>query len=256
MAKQSSKKTQRSRAAQQAAEIRREAAKKEARRRNLIVGGVVLAVLVVIVGIAYSVQSGRDTSGDTATTPAGVVDGYGVPIGKADAPVKLVVYEDFMCPICGELESMTRSFLGPAIEDGTVHVVYRPIAFLDRMSSGTKYSTRATNAFAAVFDLGGEDAARTMHDLLFENQPKEGSTGLDDDQLIDFAVQAGVDKAAVTKAIEDLEFKQWVTNATDQSSKDGVTGTPTVELNGKRFGTDTSLAEIASTIQQAIKDAK
>lgn len=255
MAKQSSKKIERSRAAQQAAEIRRQAAKKEARRRNLIVGGVVLAVLVLIVGIAYSVQSGRDSSGDTATAPAGVVDKYGVPIGKENAPVQMVVYEDFMCPVCGQLEGMTRGFLEPAIDAGTVRVVYRPIAFLDRMSSGTKYSTRSTNAFASVFDLGGEDAARKMHDFLFENQPQENSKGLTDDQLIDFAVQSGVDKAAATKAIEDLKFGQWVTNATDQASKDGVTGTPTVEVNGKRLE-NASLADIASAMQKAINDAK
>ncbi|QLQ11120.1 MAG: thioredoxin domain-containing protein [Nocardioidaceae bacterium] len=253
MAKNNAGKNERSRAARQAAEIRREAAKKEARRRNLAVSAVVLVAIVAIVGIALAIQSGRDSTGASATPPAGAVGDFGVPRGDADAPVEITIFEDFMCPVCGQLEALTRDFLEPAVDNGDVHVIYRPVAFLDRYSNGTKYSTRSVNALAAVLDQSGPEVAAAFHDLLFDNQPQEGTDGLSDEKLIDLAVEAGADRDTISAAIEDRAFGQWVVNATDQASKDGVTGTPTVEIDGERA--EGSIAEVAAAMKAAIEAA-
>ena len=60
--------------------------------------------------------------------------------------------------------------------------------------------------------------------------------------MIDWAVQAGADKDQVTSLINDNTYHQWVVNATDQMSKDGVTGTPTVYIDGKNQGSDWQVA--------------
>ena len=49
-----------------------------------------------------------------------------------------------------------------------------------------------------------------------------------------YAVEAGADESAVRPGVEELEFRQWTENATDQMSRDGVTGTPTVVVDGER----------------------
>jgi protein-disulfide isomerase len=242
------------RAAERAAAIRKEQEAKERRRRTLTVTAVVVVVLVAILGIGYAVQSSRDTTGHVGSRPTGVVGKYTIPYGKASAPVKLTVYEDFMCPFCGQFEAASRSMVQQYVGQGDVQVQYRVIAFLDDSSAGTKYSTRAMNAFGVVFDKAGPQVAKRFHDLLFENQPAEGSTGLSDQQLVDLAVKAGANKDEVSGPIKSVAFQQWVKNATDAASKKGVNSTPTVLLDGKELHPQ-SIQGLVAELKQKI-DAK
>jgi protein-disulfide isomerase len=222
-----------------AAAIRKEQERRERRRRSLVVTAVVVAVLAVVLGVGYVVQSNRDSSGESATAPAGAVSGLGIPAGKATAPVKVVVYEDFMCPFCGDFEAASRAAFADDIAAGKVRFEYRVLNFLDGASS-TDYSTRAANALAVVMDTSGSAVAKKFHDLLFENQPEEGGAGLTDEQILDLAVQAGAEKSAVQPGMDDLEFEGWVDNVTDQASKDKVNATPTVVLDGKTLKSETT----------------
>ena len=253
MAKKRSTATRRaesSAAAERAAAIRQEHERKERRRRSLVVTAAVLAVLVVVGVIAYIATSSQDTPAASGSVPAGVVGGYAVPAGPSSAPVKVVVYEDFMCPYCGQFEAASRTSFAQEISAGKVQFQYHVLNFLDR-SSTTDYSTRSANALAVVLDTSGPTVAKKFHDLLFENQPAEGSAGLSDSQLVDYAVQAGAKASAVRSGIEGTTYKGWVDKVTDRSSKDGVTGTPTVMIDGKKVDSQ-STDGLVSAIQQAV----
>jgi protein-disulfide isomerase len=257
MTKKQSKSTKQAnaqRAAERAAAIRREQETKERRRRTLVVSLAVLAVLAVVVVIAVAVQSGRDTTGQASTPPDQVVDKYALPYGEADAPVQVTVYEDFMCPFCGQFETASRGMLEKYVDQGDVQVKYRMISILDDASNGTDYSTRAMSAVGVVLDTAGPEAAKTFHDLLFENQPEEGSDGLTDDRLVELAVQSGAEESSVRGPIEDRKFEQWVKNANDQASKDGVNSTPTVLVDGKTMEAGT-IADLLGNTQQEIDAA-
>jgi protein-disulfide isomerase len=199
------------------------------RRRQLAIVGAVVAVLLVIGGGAFYAISRGDTTGqavDQKDTPANTIQ-YAVVVGKADAPTTLKFYEDPQCPICREFESVVGDKVQAAIAAGKVKVEYHLVSFLDR-SSKNQYSSRAANAAYAVADTAGPDAFAKFHALLYANQPAEGTAGPDDQQLIQWAVQAGAPEAQVTRLIQDKTYAQWVTNATDQMSLDGVNGTPGV----------------------------
>jgi len=236
-------------AATRAAEIRAHQERAERRRRTLVVGGVVVAVLLLVLGIGYAVQSSRDTTGQVASTPSGA-SGFGIPVGQSSAPVKVTVYEDFMCPFCGQFEAASRTAFDRAVAAGKLQVTYHVLNFLDR-SSSTEYSSRAANAMAVVLDASGPDVAKKFHDLLFQNQPAEGSAGLSDAKLTALAVRAGADQQQVATPIKDRAFEKWVTNVTDQSSKDGVNSTPTVLLNGKKV-TFTTTDGLVAKLEKAV----
>ena len=108
------------------------------------------------------------------------------------------------------------------------------MAFLDT-SANDDYSTRALDAAAAVVDAAGPDAFQKFHDLLYAHQPAEGGSGLTDAQLVRYANQAGATGTSVQQAITGLKYGDWVKQVTDQASKDGVTGTPTVLVDGQRL---------------------
>ena len=237
-------------AAARAATIRREQERRERRRRSLVVGGVAVLVLALVLVTGYLVQSSRDTTGTAATAPRGAVAGYAVPAGPGSAPVKVAVYEDFLCPFCGDFESAGRTAFAEDIADGKVQFQYHVLTFLDDKTT-TGYSSRAANALAVVLDTSGPAVAKRFHDLLFENQPAEGSAGLTDAQLVDYAVRAGATRPAVSSGISDRTFEQWVANVGDRASKDGVGSTPTVRIDGRTVEFTTT-DELVAAVQRAV----
>jgi protein-disulfide isomerase len=205
----------------------------ERRRRAMIVGSIVVVVIAAVVGIGIAVQSSRNDVASDAPAPSGVTADDGVLRGEASAPVNVVVYEDFQCPVCRAFEQNVGSTITSYVDKGTVQIEYRPIAFLDDAST-TDYSSRALATAACALDEDGPEVFLKLHDLLFANQPEEGSAGLTDGKLADLAAQAGADKSAVEKCQQAGTYDDWVKNVTDQASKDGIQGTPTYFVDGKK----------------------
>lgn len=221
------------------------------RIRNLSVVGAVVVAILIIGGVLFYVQSQNDTSGQTATkVPSNLTGTYNVVVGKSSAPTTIKLYEDLQCPICKAFEAATGQQTRAAIDAGKVKVDYHMVAFLDR-SSTTQYSSRALNAAMSVLSTAGPDAFMKFRTIAFDNQPAEGTAGVPDSTLIDWAAQAGADRSKVTPLINGNVYHQWVVNATDQMSKDGVTGTPTVFINGQNQGSNPQVA--AQAVLQAVQ---
>jgi protein-disulfide isomerase len=207
-----------------------------ARRRRTIAVAVAAAVLVAVaIVVVIVIQSNRTATSADAAVPGNTVDGGNViVVGSTDAPVTVDLYEDFQCPNCKNFEDQTGTTLAQLIDAGTVQAHYHGMAFLDT-SANHDYSTRALNAAAAVVDTAGPEAYQKFHDLLFANQPPEGGSGLTNEQLVEYAGQAGATGSAVQAAVLELTYGDWVAQVTDQASKDGVTGTPTVFVDGTKL---------------------
>jgi protein-disulfide isomerase len=237
-AKREARRARTERARAEAEERRRKAKRKEQLTRF----GLIAGVLVLVVGGYFLVANLGSDKPDTP--PAGASDDYGLLVGEPDAPKEIVIYEDFLCPFCGQLEQTVGDQLDAAVEAGEVNVEYRPIAFLERVSD---YSPEAANAFAVVLDESGPEVAKAFHDLLFDNQPAESGPFPDDDQLVEWAVEAGADEDAVRPGIEDMAFEGWVDAAGEAASEADVSSTPTVLVDGERVEGET-LADIAEAM--------
>lgn len=231
-------------------------AQSERRRRSVVVGCIVLVLVAAVVGIGIAVQSNRDSSATAgpSTTPPGADADFGIYRGDVSAPVTVTVYEDFQCPFCKAFEQQLGPSLRSDISKGEIRVEYRPIAFLDDAST-TKYSSRALETAACALADRGPAVFARLHDLLFANQPVEGSAGLSDDQLSALAEQAGADKSAVSACQAQGTYDAWAAKATDQSSKDGITSTPTYLVNGTKV-TFVQDQPPATTLTNLIKAAQ
>ena len=232
-------KTERAKAA--AAEARR-----KAKRKERLVYVAVAVIVVAIVGGAYlAIRAANDTSA-TAAPPAGATADYGIAIGEEGADHQVVIYEDFLCPACRSLESQVNDQLAAAIEQGKVRVEYRAMDFLSRFGD---YSKRSANAFAAVLEVAGPEAAKEFHDRLYAEQPPETGPFPEDDWLVDHAVAAGADEDEVRPLIEDLGFEGWVADGTDAASQAGVRQTPTVYVDGEEVTADTMDGVVQAVLQ-------
>jgi protein-disulfide isomerase len=211
---------------------------RDGRRRRTLIGGISAAVvLVVALVVVFVVQSNRTSTSAGAPAPAHTIDnGLVIPVGATpnggSSPVVVNLYEDLQCPNCKAFEAQSAGTLAQLVAQGKVVLHYHEMSFLDS-SANQNFSSRALNAAAVVTDVAGDAAFQKFHDLVYAHQTPETGPGMTDQQLISYAQQAGATGSEVSAAITGGKYADWVTKVTDQASKDGVSGTPTVIIGGK-----------------------
>lgn len=217
-----SSKRQQMRAAQE------KAAQQEKSRRIVLASVVGVIVLAVVGGVTWAVMSLNQGKQISAT------DSYALVLGKAEAPVTVDIYQDFICPYCGEFERANSADIEALVNSGQMRLRLHPMNFLDGGSLGTKYSSRAANALVTV-NKAEPDKTLAFNAALFANQPAENTTGLTDAEIAKIATDAGV-SPEVAATFTDLTNVSFATNSTKDANKAGITGTPTILINGTKFG--------------------
>ncbi|MRG61024.1 thioredoxin domain-containing protein [Agromyces sp. CFH 90414] len=272
-------------AAREKARLLREEQKKRDRRKKVIVQSSVIVGVVAVAGlIAFLIFQGIKPAGPGPRNMAsdgivlqgvdGVITAVETPaLQPGDDPVpteqdqsgdvaNIVTYLDYLCPYCGQFESTNSETMRTLVESGAATLEVHPIAILTNKSAGTQYSLRAANAAGCVADSSPE-AFFDFNEILFENQPEEGSTGLTNDQLKELAAEAGA-SSQVNACIDEVRFKAWVLDSTERALSGpipnaeipAVTGTPTVLVNGKSYGGSlTDAAEFQAFVTQAASES-
>ncbi len=213
-------------------EALRELQAREAREKKVraavtygVLGVVVLALVAGVIWLIPILTKKAPT--------AAADDTYGVSIGQAGAPVTIDIYQDYMCPYCGQFERAQAADLKYLVDSAEVRVVIHVMNFLDDSSDGAKYSTRAANAFLTVA-LKEPDKALAFNSALYASQPTEGTKGLTDAEIAALATKTGVSEslAATFAAQSQVDLVQ---KSNDASFKAGIQSTPTVKINGTVF---------------------
>jgi protein-disulfide isomerase len=245
MSKQSREQSRTERAAAvRAAQVRKE----RNRRLALVVGIVVVLGALVAAGAWFGGGGGNGSSTTNTKTPPVAAGPASLKMGNPAAPVKVVVYEDFLCPYCRELEVSTRDFLQENADKGRVYVEYQPINLLRSYT----YSARAMNAWAAVLKNGSPSAALKLHNLLFDHQPYEQNADQTSDaQITDWVKQAVGDNTKVLDAMktQDTAFFAAAQKAMTDAN---VQSTPTVYVNGKELPA-AAVTQMVSAIETAVE---
>jgi len=231
------------------------AAQRDQSRMRLLkwVGALIVIALVVAIAVvavrAATKEDPPSASGEVVAPAAATSDGA-IPVGEGAAPVTLEIYYDYMCPACGAFEAANGAEIDRLLEAGEVRILLRPISFLDEQSNGTEYSTRAANAVATVAD-GAPRSVWEFHRALYEAQPAEGTSGLTDEQISELAADAGAPPEVVDRFAADT-YESWVGYVTDVAFDSGITGTPTLLIDGEEFGGDAySTGDLTSAIESA-----
>lgn len=218
-----------------------------------IVALAVVAILAVVV-LQTLAKSGNSTAGPSTgqtadqQTPPNATESFGINItskgtpAAADAP-HLVIYEDFQCPACEQLEKAVGPTIKQMSEAGEVKVAYHIKNFLDA-NLGNDSSTRAGNAAACAADVG---AFQAYHDQVYAHPPAKEGDGYTDAQLEQFATGAGISGANLVtwkKCVADKKYDSYIKGVDEATAKAGVNSTPTLQVNGKTF--DLSAQKVTS----------
>jgi protein-disulfide isomerase len=190
----------------------------------------------------YQLETGKTLGAQTGTTPAPAAPAEDTSprevsldddpvIGDKNAPVTIVEFSDYECPFCKRHFTDTYPQIKKEyIDTGKVKLVFRdlPLSFHDPMA------TKEAMAADCVRDQGGDDAYFKMHDLMYTNTTSNG-TGLTEDQIYQYAGEAGANADEVKQCVESGKFKDEIAKDIADGAKVGATATPTFFI-GKTDG--------------------
>ncbi|MGO2660563.1 DsbA family protein [Mycetocola reblochoni] len=274
------KNERRTAARQKAQELREKQKRRDKRNRLLLQGGIgvgVIAVIAVIVLVFTSfsrpaVASPANMASDGVVVGAGlkVIPTPSLPEGAEPIATQpdeqkpnVRIFLDYLCPYCGQFEQANAEMLTGLLESDAITVEYHPLALLNNQSLGTKYSQRAANAAACVVNFA-PDSFFDFNTLMFQNQPAEGTEGLDDEQIKELVSQAGAEPTSqINTCIDEQTYASWVKAASDRAIDGGIqnasitslTGTPTILVNGAQYtGSPTDPDELRQFIVTTAAD--
>ncbi|MFC5905624.1 DsbA family protein [Streptacidiphilus monticola] len=239
------------------------AARAAEQRSRLVRNGVIAAVVTVVIGLVAAIgiavlvtdhNKPKHNSATAAAVPAHA-DGTVIVYGNPKATATLDVYEDFRCPVCGALERTDGKKIQELADNGTYKIRYHMGTFLDGNLGGSG-SADALAAAGAVLNQGTAQF-KAFHDLLYANQPAEETTDAfaDANTLAALAAKVpGLNQQAYAAAVKAGTYKNWAADVSAAFDSSGVTGTPTLALNGKQLNVFSNQGPISPTaFEQLVK---
>ncbi|MFF4538633.1 thioredoxin domain-containing protein [Streptomyces aureus] len=256
-------------------------AKRDKIKRQGIVAGSLVAVLAIAGGIGYAVVQNNKPSqweavaSDKVVAPANTTgkNGTTVVVGKSTAKKTLKLYEDPRCPICASFEQTVGPTVTKDLDAGKFKIQYIGGTFLDgdsdkngkiQIGSRGEGSKNAMSAMGAALNVSPEAFLQYKSALYSAKYHPEETTDKfkSDDYLIKVAntVDALKNNTAFQNDVKKGTYDAWALamSETWNTNKDGVTGTPSLVMDGKKITTSDgnapmTAADFTTAIDAALK---
>lgn len=202
----------------------------------------VLIVMSFVLGVLYTKVQDLEKNGSgttniqaiqqpTAVQPQptlgkqDVAVGHLPPKGSSNAKVKIIAFEDWRCPFCDQFFKNTESqIIKDYVDTGKAVIYYRNYQFLGQAS------VTAGNAGECSNEQGKFWA---MHDYLYQNQPSESDTSMyTTDKLTEIAGSLEMNTSQFRSCLSSTKYQKNLDQDLADGQKVGVTGTPTVFIDG------------------------
>lgn len=188
---------------------------------QVLAGGAAL-VLLVVLGSQLMPSSSSQQSFDLEGQPV---------LGNPDANVTIVEFGDYQCPYCQMFEQQIFPQLNNEyIKTGKAKFVFINYAFLGQDS------TEAAVAAECVYEQD-EEQFWDFHHALYDNQGAEHSGWVTPELVMSVARNStdNVDYDQLRSCIDNRATSGAVQADNNIAASHGVTGTPTVFVNGKKI---------------------
>ena len=183
------------------------------RRSAFVLAGIAVVAMAVV--LAFVVFQSTTASSDKL--PERTTTGEGRILGNADAPITIVEYADFQCPVCKRVETT----LLPQIEEeyiqtGKAKLEFRMYPFIGQES---------WNAAQAADAAGDQGKFWEYHDALFNAQGAENGGNYEFEKLVAIAERLGLDVQKFRDTLSSNAHLEAIQR--EIGAADGVSSTPT-----------------------------
>jgi len=166
------------------------------------------------------------------------IDTSGSPAkGQKGSKVKLVEFADYQCPHCKHAHEVLKKFMGKM--SGKIEFVY-----MDFPINRSGISRRVAEGAYCANQAG---KYWEYHDIAFEKQDK-----LTNEYPLEIAKTLKLDEAKFKACIDGAESKAYVQKSMAEGERIGISGTPSVYLNGKRV-LDWTEEALTKQVEKALK---
>ncbi len=171
----------------------------------------------------------------------------GVTRGNSNAPVKIMVFSDYMCPWCAVYATTIANQVRTAfIDTGKAVEIYYDFP----LGGSHVHSFLAARAGRCA---EGQNKFWEYHDVLFNKQRDWSfSTTTPTKLFIDYAADVGLDKKAFTTCLQSDQFADLVEWNRQLGVEAGVNSTPTVFINGRASAAPLDWDKFKAEIEAAI----
>lgn len=157
------------------------------------------------------------------------LDVKGAPsLGPANAPVTIVIFSDFQCPLCKAEAEVIHKQVVEAFPT-QVKVYFRDFP-LEQLHN---WARTAAVAGRCVYKLN-PDAFWAYHDWIYENQTYIGLDNINS-KLQEFATAKGIDGMQFSRCIENKTTDPEVTASQAVGNSLALNATPTIFINGRKL---------------------
>lgn len=205
-------------------------------KRIVIWTAIVLGLFGLMVLLAkLSVNSGGESP--DLLTPVSEVDQFK---GNPSAPNTIVEYSDFQCPFCAKFYPLTAQLVKEMPDK--VKFVYRHFP-LRSIHPNAQLAGQAAEA------AGKQGKFWEMHDVLFNTQDSWSALEEPTEKFAEYANSLGLDLNKFSADLNSREVIDKVNGDYKGATKNGVRGTPTIFLNGKKVELPASYEELKALIK-------
>jgi protein-disulfide isomerase len=214
---------------------RREKIKQQESRSRLVTMGllVVGAALVVLAFIYPSLNPPKILTPEPRTVA--LPSPKGTSLGDPNAPVVIDAFEDFQCPACQYFtESVEPQIIQYLVETGKARFVFHNYPFID--GDGASNGGESDQAANASMCANEQDKFWDMQTIIYKNWNGENKGNLSDAKLKAMAKTIGLDTSAFNSCFSANKYKKDIQADFELGQKMGVSGTPSVFVNGQKVG--------------------
>lgn len=176
----------------------------------------------------YPTQAGTQTAGQQQQPAAGakvdVAVGNLPVMGDKNAKVKVVEFADFQCPFCKQwFTEVEPNLIKDYVKTGKVAFYWRDYPFLGQESNLAANAARCANEQGKFWEF---------HDYLYQHQGQENSGAFSADNLKQFGATLSLNTDQFNNCVDSGKYNTEAQKDMTDGQKAGVSGTPTIFING------------------------
>jgi protein-disulfide isomerase len=169
-------------------------------------------------------------------------------LGDENAPVTMVIYEDFECPFCQQFEQNAfPQIVSNYVDSGQVRVVWKDLPL---PQLGHDWAEPSAEAMECVYRQDNQ-AFWNVKDKVFENQNSITTENVVSN-IKDYASQEGVSGSEIQSCIDSGNAMEEVDGDVQEAQQVGANGTPTIIINGVKVVGAQPYSQFESVIESQL----
>lgn len=228
--------------------------RKQQQQKNRIIMIVVMVIGAALVVYAFLSSTIQSVGEIVVPELHDQSNADGLALGDPNAPVTIDIFEDFQCGACQYFtESIEPLIIEYFVDTGKARLVFHNYPFLD--GDGAFNGGNSDRAANAAMCASEQNRFWDMQAVIFANLSGEHSGNFNGPTLKAMAEKINLDTTAFNECFDDKKYQDDIQADFDYGQELGVSGTPTVFVNGEKVGEPGKIPtyqEIATAVEAIV----